>query len=115
MHVETGSQFTVGLDDPVNPKGFLVEIDFKVNLAELETKKHLMTYETKCATQFEVIDFGGFTDLTALPPTALVPYFAMTHHLAMTRAELSLGAFGVRGVTLPRPEKFDGEIIPQQK
>jgi hypothetical protein len=101
VRTETSSEFRVGLDNPEAPKDLLIEVDYKVQLLSQEGDKQLASYEATHVGQFMISSWGGFTDWAEVPTDTFSSYFAVLHHIALSRAENTLGALGLKG-GLPR-------------
>lgn len=103
---ETGTNFYIGLDDPLNPKHMHIEIHYKVAVNAVNIKKSIINYDAKHMCEFSIIKWTGFPDWTALPSEAMTPYLSIVHHLAVRRAEATIAETGTRGIRLPVPESF---------
>lgn len=108
LRTETSSGFTMGLDSPEKPSVLVIGIVYKVSLIIPDTENKVAEYEAKYEAQFSLIEWTGFDDWTNMPQSALSPYLAFIHNIASRKAEETLLEMGVKGVTLPQPEKFDG-------
>lgn len=110
VRTETTSGFSVALDNPAVPTELLIEIDYKVEIKIPDKDTPVVSYESKHAVQFTIVGWGGFKDWTAVPTETFSAYFAVTHNIALTRAENTLAAMGLRSVALPRQINFDAPI-----
>lgn len=109
LRTETSSAISIGIDSPNKPSAIAIGFDYKVSLMIQGTDKVVMEYEARHEAQFVIDEWTGFDDWTLVPQSALNPYIAMMQHMAIKRAENTISEMGMKGVTLPFPERFDGQ------
>lgn len=112
IKTDTASSFSIGLDLPETPKVIVINIDFKASLKISDTEKNLIDYEAKHEVQFALEGWIGFVDWTNVPSEAIAPYLAIVHNIARSKAELTISEMGFKGIVLPQPENFNGELLP---
>ena len=113
VRIETASGFSVALNNPTEPTELLIELDYKVDAKIQDTEKPVVSYESKHHVQFLIAEWGGVKNWTEVPNDVFSPYFAMVQSIAITRAENTLAAMGLRGVALPKQLKFDEHTVSQ--
>lgn len=106
INTQTGSNFTLGLDDREKPTALLVQIEYKVTHSSEDQKRELVSYQATHAAQFKILAKFGFDDWSSPPTSALAPYLAVVQSIAMKRADHTFIDMGLVGVTLPVPTEF---------
>lgn len=109
VRAETASGFAIGVDSLEKPTTITITIDYKVFLKLLSTEKQIVEYEAKHEAQFTIVRWAGFDDWLNMPSGSITPYMSMMHNIALRKAEATLLEMGLKGLTLPRQEKFDGD------
>jgi hypothetical protein len=115
LRTETTSKFGVALDDPKTPTGVLIQVDYTITLKTLKldgTDLVVADYKGKHTAEFKILDWGGFEDWTQPPHPTLVPYFAMSHNVAIRRAQQTLLDMGLGQVILPVLTEFSFPATP---
>jgi hypothetical protein len=118
VEVSTNSEFTTGLDNKDLPKELFLELNFKLHLKLKDKDQRIATYEAGHAARFLIAGYGGFTDWLNVPTGIFEPYFSALHHIAVSRAENTLLAMGLRGVAIPSKINFGSEVnlaLPEEK
>ena len=106
LKAETTTTFAVALDNPKTPSRVLIELEYLVTLRIDESDFVIADYKAKHASEFKIISWHGFEDWTQVPQSSLVPYFAMSHNVALRRAQRTLLDMGFGTVVLPVLTEF---------
>lgn len=110
IKTDTASNFTIGLDSLETPKVIVITIEFVASLKFHESSKNLLDYEAKHEVVFSIEGWTGFDDWTDLPSEAIAPYLAIVHNIARNKADATMIEMGFKGISLPQPEHFNGEL-----
>jgi hypothetical protein len=110
IRVDTSSGFSVALDNVTKPNIIFVEIVYKVNLKAQDTDKQLIDYEAKHVALFNLVGWFGFNDWSDVPNSAMAPYLAMAQNIAIRRAEGTMDAMALRGISLPVTPVINSDI-----
>lgn len=100
IRTQTTSTFELGVAEDLPVKAFQVSLSFSAILS-LDGTSEFSSYACKFVATFGIEERGGFEDWGNIPPSAVTPYFAITHFLARQRAEERFLSAGFRGVVLP--------------
>ena len=107
LKTDVTSNIGVGIDDPTAPKEMVLDVQLNVELRLPDAEKSLVSFVVKHSSLFKVVAWTGFDDWSTIPQGALGPYLAMAYVAAIDQAEHSLLALGLKGITLPRSDRFE--------
>jgi hypothetical protein len=99
------------VDDQTTPRELIIEIDYKASLKQQDTEKILVSYEATHIAQFKIAGWGGFSDWSQVSADTFSPYFSTVHNIALSRAENTIAAMGMRGISLPPQTDFGNPPI----
>lgn len=110
LKTDTKTVFNIGVDRPVAPSNFQVQLGFSVVLSNEEDSTTFIVHESKWTAIFGVL--SASPEIKWLDPqsSAFAPYFSFVHYCARTRAEEAIHAAGLHGPALPIPEQFNSKI-----
>jgi hypothetical protein len=112
LRTETTSGFSIGLDIPEKPSVIVININYKASLKVQDTDRNVIEYEATHEAQFSIEGWIGFDDWLNMPSDAIAPYLTVVNNIALRKAECIILEMGIKGVSLPLPERFDGALSP---
>lgn len=108
LRIETTSGFTIGLDKPESPTIIVIAVNYKAMLKAEDTDKLIVEYEATHEAQFTVAGWAGFDDWLDMPTDVMAPYLTVVNNVALKKAEATILDMGIKGASLPQPERLDG-------
>jgi hypothetical protein len=115
LRTETSTTFSVALDHPETPSGFQVTVEYTAVLKIGATDVQIADYKGKHSAEFKIVSWGGFDGWPKIPQSALVPYFAISHNVALRRAQRTLLDMGLGSVVLPILTDFSPMTKPEKE
>lgn len=107
IRTETASSFAVGLNHPTTPSAFQVTVEYSAVFKLEGTDVKIADYKGTHCAEFKIVSWGGFDDWPQVVQSAMVPYFAMSHNVALRRAQRTLLDMGLGSVVLPILTDFE--------
>lgn len=107
VNVASSSTFTVGIDDPQSPTRLSTAVEFKAEIKTADGERTLVTYDARHSCNFRIVRHSGITDWANLPEDVVGSALSTAYAMAVTRAEDTFAAMGMRNVQFKLEALFD--------